>query len=60
MIEKRVLGRIGNGGIILIHDGVKETLDILPQTIEHLPGRGFRFVTVAEMQAELKAQAGRG
>jgi len=51
-IEKRVLDRIGNGGIILIHDGVQQTIDVLPQIIEHLKGRGFRFVTVAEMEAQ--------
>ncbi len=48
-IEKRVLKRIGNGGIILLHDGVQQTLDVLPQIIETLQRRGFRFETVAEM-----------
>ena len=51
-IETRVLDRIGNGGIILIHDGVQQTVDVLPQIIEHLTRRGFRFVTVAEMEAQ--------
>lgn len=48
-IEDRVLARIGNGGIILIHDGVQQTIDVLPQIIEHLQKRGFKFQTVAEM-----------
>lgn len=48
-IEKRVLDRIDNGGIILIHDGIQQTIDVLPQIIEHLQKRGFKFETVAEM-----------
>lgn len=48
-IERRVLDRIGNGGIILIHDGIQQTIDVLPQIIEHLQRRGFEFQTVAEM-----------
>ena len=48
-IERRVLDRIDNGGIILIHDGIQQTIDVLPQIIEHLQRRGFEFQTVAEM-----------
>lgn len=48
-IENRVLRRIDNGGIILIHDGIQQTIDVLPQIIEHLKGRGFKFVTMTEM-----------
>jgi peptidoglycan/xylan/chitin deacetylase (PgdA/CDA1 family) len=58
LIERRVLDRIRNGGIVLLHDGVQQTIDILPQVIEHLLSRGYRFVTAAEMQAELKGQSG--
>ena len=48
-IENRVLQRMDNGGIILIHDGIQQTIDVLPQIIEHLQKRGFRFVTMTEM-----------
>lgn len=48
-IENRVLRRIDNGGIILVHDGIQQTIDVLPQIIEHLQQRGFRFVTMTEM-----------
>lgn len=48
-IETRVLSRIDNGGIILIHDGIQQTIDVLPQIIEHLQKRGFKFVTMTEM-----------
>ena len=55
VIQSKVLHRIGNGGIILLHDGVQQTLDVLPQIIEVLRSRGYTFITVAQMQAERKA-----
>jgi len=50
-IERRVLGAIGNGGIILLHDGVQQTIGVLPQIIEGLRRRGLRFETVDTMAA---------
>jgi len=50
VIEQRVLDRIGNGGIILIHDGVQQTVDVLPQIISTLQKKGFRFQTVEDME----------
>lgn len=35
--------------ILLIHDGVQETVDILPQVNEYLENRSFEFVTIDEM-----------
>jgi peptidoglycan/xylan/chitin deacetylase (PgdA/CDA1 family) len=55
-IRRRVLDRISNGGIILLHDGVQQTVDVLPQIIESLQRRGFRFVTVAEMDAQARGK----
>lgn len=52
-IKRRVLSRIDDGGIILIHDGIQQTIDVLPQIIENLKKRGFRFVTVSEMYNEI-------
>lgn len=49
LIEQRVLQRIGNGGIVLIHDGVEETIEILPQILQALHDRGYGFVTIDEM-----------
>lgn len=51
VIETRVLDSVGNGAIILLHDGVQQTVDVLPQIIERLRARGFRFVTVEELRA---------
>ena len=36
VIEERTLDRVRNGGIILLHDGVQQTVDVLPQLIESL------------------------
>ena len=51
-IENDVIGGARNGAIILLHDGVQETVDALPNIIETLRGRGFRFVTLDEMIAD--------
>lgn len=49
VITKRVLDRISNGGIILLHDGVQQTVDVLPQIIETLQKKGYEFQTADEM-----------
>lgn len=49
VIETRTLDTISNGGIILLHDGSAQTLLILPQIIQRLKARGFRFVTVDQL-----------
>lgn len=49
VIEERTLAKMANGGIILLHDGVQETLDVLPQIIEYAKKRGFKFVTMDEL-----------
>ncbi len=49
LIETRTLDTISDGGIILLHDGSPQTLTILPQIIQRLKARGFRFVTVSQL-----------
>ncbi len=48
-IKSRVLDESGPGGIVLLHDGVQQTLDVLPEIIATLKTRGYRFVTLDEM-----------
>jgi peptidoglycan-N-acetylglucosamine deacetylase len=55
-IDRRTLDKISDGGIILIHDGVQETVNLLPRLIQELKARGFTFVTVDEW---LKDRRGR-
>jgi peptidoglycan/xylan/chitin deacetylase (PgdA/CDA1 family) len=57
-IEDRVLDKIGDGGIILLHDGIHQTIDILPQIIKRLKERGFTFVTVDQMLDQSPRSAG--
>lgn len=49
VIEERLLARVSNGGIVLIHDGIQQTIDILPQFITYLKAQGYEFVTIDEM-----------
>jgi peptidoglycan-N-acetylglucosamine deacetylase len=49
VIEQRVLWAIYNGGIILLHDGIQQTINMLPGMIKSLKGQGYKFVTVSEM-----------
>ena len=48
-IKIRTLDRVSNGGIILIHDGVQQTVDVLPQIIKYLKDKGYELVTIDEM-----------
>jgi peptidoglycan/xylan/chitin deacetylase (PgdA/CDA1 family) len=63
VILSRTLRKIGNGGILLLHDGIQQTVDVLPQIIETLQRQGYEFVTVDEMIAakrkpEMRSPAG--
>jgi peptidoglycan/xylan/chitin deacetylase (PgdA/CDA1 family) len=49
VIEMKTLDRLSNGGIILLHDGIQQTLDVLPQIIAYARDHGYRFVTVDEL-----------
>ena len=49
VIFKRVIQHVSSGGIILLHDGIQQTIDTLPRLISTLRQRGYRFVTVDEL-----------
>lgn len=55
VIQSRVLNRISNGGIILLHDGVQQTVDVLPQIIETMQKKGYRFQTAEEMDKSFRS-----
>ena len=55
VILDRTLGKATNGGIILLHDGIQQTIDVLPQIIQTLKNRGYKFITVDQMLAERAA-----
>ena len=52
-LEKKTLAKLTNGGIILLHSGVQSTLDILPDLIHYAKAKGFRFVSLNQMEASL-------
>ena len=49
MIAKRTLAHLENGAIILLHDGIPETLEALPAIITAARQRGFQFVTISRL-----------
>ena len=48
-IDRHMLRNVSNGGVILIHDGIPQTLDVLPRLIVDLKKRGYQFVTVDQL-----------
>ncbi len=49
VIEERLLPHIRNGAIILLHDGIEQTFDLLPDLVARLRQEGYHFVTLSEM-----------
>lgn len=49
VIENRLLEKADNGGIILIHDGIQQTINALPHILQVLHDRGYQFVTIDQM-----------
>jgi peptidoglycan/xylan/chitin deacetylase (PgdA/CDA1 family) len=52
VVLQRTLDRLENGAIILLHDGIPETVDILPALITEARKRGYEFVTLSELAKE--------
>ncbi len=50
-LEAKVLAHVSNGGIMLFHQGMENTLRILPQMTEVLRRRGFTITTVSGLVA---------
>jgi peptidoglycan/xylan/chitin deacetylase (PgdA/CDA1 family) len=51
LVKQRILAGTSGGGIILAHDIHKTTVDAMPDTLDQLLARGFKFVTVSELLA---------
>ena len=49
VILKRALEHLENGAIILLHDGIPQTMQILPQFIAEARRRGYQFVTISQL-----------
>ena len=50
-VKSEILHHTVAGSIILSHDIHKSTVDAMPDTLDGLTGRGFKFVTVSELLA---------
>ena len=48
-IVPSMLRKVGNSGIILLHNGYDETPAILPALLNELSTRGYRMGTVSEL-----------
>ncbi len=52
VLVDRLDRQLKDGGILLLHDGIPETMDVLPEVIQELRKRGYRFVTCSELLAQ--------
>ncbi len=50
-VKNEILKQTVNGSIILSHDIHKTTIDAMPETLDTLLGKGYKFVTVSELIA---------
>lgn len=48
-IKNRIIAGTHNGSIILCHDIHSGTIDAMPDTLDTLLGKGYRFVTVSQL-----------
>ena len=48
-IKNRVVSKVKNGSIILLHNGAKHTAEALPLVLSELKNQGYEFVTVSEL-----------
>jgi len=57
VVASRILDRARPGSIILVHDIHEGSVDAMPQVLDTLLARGYRFVTVSQLIAMEKAPA---
>jgi peptidoglycan/xylan/chitin deacetylase (PgdA/CDA1 family) len=58
-IFDRTMKCLGNGGIILLHEGVDQTMDILPKLVAEIRSQGYRIVTVGQLVEDTHRQLNR-
>jgi len=57
MVEHRLLSAPMAGGILLCHDGIEETMRVLPDLVNRLRAKGYTFVTVSELAQHARNQS---
>lgn len=53
VIKERTLQHLSNGAVLLLHDGIEQTYEVLPQIIAYARKNGYRFVSLQEMESHL-------
>ena len=48
-MTKRVLSKIKNGNIVLLHNGAKNTPEALPMIIEGILSQGYKIIPISEI-----------
>lgn len=51
VVAQRLIDGATPGGILLVHDLHKPTIDAMPRTLDTLLAQGYRFVTISELIA---------
>ena len=51
-ILQRTIDHLSGGGILLLHEGVKQTMSILPLITKAIRDRGYKIVTVGELMRD--------
>jgi peptidoglycan/xylan/chitin deacetylase (PgdA/CDA1 family) len=54
VIEDRLMTHVSNGAVILLHEGVDETMQVLPNLVQKLRSEGYKFVTMDQLYAGVK------
>ena len=49
VVTSRLLSGASPGGILLVHDLHKPTVDAMPSTLDQLLAQGYEFVTISEL-----------
>jgi peptidoglycan/xylan/chitin deacetylase (PgdA/CDA1 family) len=52
VLVERLDNQLKDGGILLLHDGIPQTMQVLPEVVQELRKRGYRFVTCSELLAQ--------
>jgi len=55
-IYRRIMKGAEDGGIVLMHSGMENSIDVLPRVIASLRQKGFHFVTVSTLMGLSSAQ----
>ncbi|MEW6555729.1 MAG: polysaccharide deacetylase family protein [Elusimicrobiota bacterium] len=56
VIYEKVVTNSRDGSVVLLHNGPRDTITILPKIIEKLKARGFKFTTLSALLAQGKGK----